>query len=199
MCSKSAREEVSAVSNITKKALADSLLRLLAGRSLDKITIGDIVEDCGVNRQTFYYHFHDVYALMEWIYDEEFAKYADSSDISDNWVVAFQELFAYMRENSSVVLNVYHSSGWEYLESFIRRRMRPAVDRLVRTMSEGMDVDEDDMLFVTEIYISAVKGIADTWLKNGMEFDRDGDADRLVRFVDGSLRDSLAKFDRKNR
>lgn len=49
----------------TKRAIAESFKKLLSKRGLKKITVRDIVEDCGVNRQTFYYHFHDVYDLMD--------------------------------------------------------------------------------------------------------------------------------------
>ena len=55
----------------TKRALAESLKKLLSKRGLDKITVKDIVEDCGVNRQTFYYHFHDIYDLTEWIIQDD--------------------------------------------------------------------------------------------------------------------------------
>ena len=51
--------------NRTKEMLAESLMKLLARRTLDKITIQDIVDDCGYNRQTFYYHFHDIYDLID--------------------------------------------------------------------------------------------------------------------------------------
>ena len=44
----------------TKRALAETFKKLLSKRGLNKITVKDIVEDCGVNRQTFYYHFHDI-------------------------------------------------------------------------------------------------------------------------------------------
>ena len=47
------------MSLLTEKALAASLKKLLEKKTLDKITVKDITDDCGVNRQTFYYHFHD--------------------------------------------------------------------------------------------------------------------------------------------
>ena len=56
------------MSEITKKALAASFMKLLNQTTLDKITIKDIVDECGVNRNTFYYHFQDVYDLMDWIF-----------------------------------------------------------------------------------------------------------------------------------
>lgn len=53
------------MSQITKRALASSLKLLLLQKPLNKITINDIAEKCGVSRMTFYYHFKDVYDLVE--------------------------------------------------------------------------------------------------------------------------------------
>ena len=55
----------------TKRALAASLKKLLKERPLDNITVKDIVEDCEVNRQTFYYHFQDIYDLLLWVFTTE--------------------------------------------------------------------------------------------------------------------------------
>ena len=52
------------MSQVTKRALAASLIKLLSQKPLDKVTVKDIIEDCGVNRQTFYYHFKDIYDLV---------------------------------------------------------------------------------------------------------------------------------------
>ena len=54
----------------TKRALSQPLKRLLSTRTLDKITVKDIVEDCGVNRQTFYYYFRDLYDPLEWNFQD---------------------------------------------------------------------------------------------------------------------------------
>ena len=53
------------MSEITKRAFASSLKKMLAKRPLEKIRVIDITEDCGVNRQTFYYHFHDIPEVVE--------------------------------------------------------------------------------------------------------------------------------------
>ena len=62
------------MSQITKKALAPSLKNLLLKKPLNKITINDITDDCGINRMTFYYHFKDIYDLAEWACLQEAAK-----------------------------------------------------------------------------------------------------------------------------
>lgn len=59
------------MSQTTKRALAQSLKKLLQTKPLSKITINDIAEDCGVSRMTFYYHFADIYDLVEWTCQEE--------------------------------------------------------------------------------------------------------------------------------
>ena len=53
------------MSQTTKRALEASLKKLLLQKPLNKITINDITEDCGVNRMTFYYHFKDIYDLVD--------------------------------------------------------------------------------------------------------------------------------------
>lgn len=62
------------MSEITKHALAQSLKKILAKKPLNKITISDITEDCGINRMTFYYHFKDIYDLAEWTCIDETKK-----------------------------------------------------------------------------------------------------------------------------
>ena len=54
------------MSNTTKQGLEASIKRMMLKKPLDKITIRDITEDCGVGRMAFYYHFKDIYDLVEW-------------------------------------------------------------------------------------------------------------------------------------
>lgn len=55
----------------TKKMLANTLLSLMKKKSLSKITISEIVKECQINRKTFYYHFEDIYELLEWHLEQE--------------------------------------------------------------------------------------------------------------------------------
>ena len=77
------------MSQTTKRALEDSLKRMLLKKSLDKITISDIAEDCGINRMTFYYHFKDIYDLVEWSCIEDAARALDGKKTYDTWQQGF--------------------------------------------------------------------------------------------------------------
>ena len=69
----------------TKKALADALKKMMAVKPIDKITVNDLVETCGVSRQTFYYHFNDVYDLLEWVFEEDANANLPREVVYDNW------------------------------------------------------------------------------------------------------------------
>ena len=63
-CHLKSKEGIGSMSQVTKRALEQSLKNLLLKKPLTKITINDIAEDCGINRMTFYYHFKDIYDLV---------------------------------------------------------------------------------------------------------------------------------------
>ena len=60
-----------ATSDHTKHALAAALKALMLEKPLDKITIQELTNRCGMRRQNFYYHFEDVYDLLRWLFQEE--------------------------------------------------------------------------------------------------------------------------------
>ena len=73
------------MSDITKHALEASLKHLLLKKPLNKITIRDIAEDCGISRMTFYYHFKDIYDLVEWTCTEEASKALAGNITYNTW------------------------------------------------------------------------------------------------------------------
>ena len=78
--------------SFTKRAIVESFLHVAAKKPLDKITVRDIVDDCGVNRNTFYYYFQDVYAVLEEICHGVFDRLPDGEPL-DTTLLAFFDLF----------------------------------------------------------------------------------------------------------
>lgn len=89
------------MSDITKKVIAGSFISLLEQTPFDKITIGDITEKAGINRQTFYYHFQDIKDLIEWTIStgtQEIIK--DKRDYA-NWQEGYLRIFKYIEKNKT--------------------------------------------------------------------------------------------------
>lgn len=103
----------------TKRALAASLKKLLAQKPLDKITIVDIVTDCEVNRQTFYYHFQDIYDLMDWIFVSEATQVIQGKKTYNTWQQGFLQIFEYVLANKALITNAYHSLSREQMERYL--------------------------------------------------------------------------------
>ena len=90
---------------------------MLSKKELSKITISNITEECGVNRQTFYYHFKDIYDLLEWIFTNEVIEEIDN-EIEENWQQKFIYIFEYVIQNKEFIKNVYSSGSKEYFLKF---------------------------------------------------------------------------------
>ena len=110
------------MSEITKKALAQALKELLSKKELSKITIKNITDYCGVNRQTFYYHFKDVYDLIEWIYTSEVIDEIKDDDTYESWQQGFLFIFNYILKNKNFVLNTYNSISREFVMMFLYKQ-----------------------------------------------------------------------------
>ena len=81
------------MSDITKRAMSYALKNLLRTKPLNKITVQDIADECGVNRQTFYYHFQDIYDLVEWTCIEDTEKVLKENKTYETWQEGFLAVF----------------------------------------------------------------------------------------------------------
>ena len=91
------------MSDITKNALANSLTELMAATPLDKITVRMLVENCGLNRQTFYYHFQDIYDLLGWMLERDAENLMGEKVDADNWKPALGRVLTSAREKKTLV------------------------------------------------------------------------------------------------
>lgn len=83
-----------------------SLKNLLLQKPLHKITISDIADDCGINRMTFYYHFKDIYDLVEWSCQEDAAKALAGKKTYETWQQGFEQIFEAVLANKPFIMNV---------------------------------------------------------------------------------------------
>ena len=80
--------------NQTKQILEESLKKLMLQKPLDKITIRDLTEDCGISRMAFYYHFKDIYDLVEWSCLEDAPRAHAGKKTYDTWSEGLVQIFA---------------------------------------------------------------------------------------------------------
>ena len=182
------------MSQITKRALEASLKHLLLKKPLDKITISDITEDCGINRMTFYYHFKDIYDLIEWSCIEDASRALDGKKTWATWQQGFLQIFEAVLENKPFILNVYRSVSREHVETYLYRLTYELLIGVVEEQAEGMSVRHEDKEFIANFYKFAFVGLMLDWVKSDMKEDPKKIIDRLSMLVSGSISTALERF-----
>ena len=179
------------MSQITKRALAASLKNMLLKKPLNKITINDIAEDCGINRMTFYYHFKDIYDLVEWTCEEDAAKALEGKKTYNTWQQGFLNIFYAVLENKPFIMNVYRSVSREQVEIYLYRVTYDLLIGVVNERSANMSVSEDDKKFFADFYKFAFVGIMLEWIKNDMKADPKQIVDRISNLIHGDITRAL--------
>lgn len=135
------------MSQVTKRALEASLKKLLLERPLDKITVTDIAEDCGINRMTFYYHFKDIYDLVEWACQEDARRILDGKRTYTTWQEGFRRILDGLIDNRPFILNVYRSVRREQVETFLFQVTHGLLMGVVEELDPRGEVREEDKAF----------------------------------------------------
>lgn len=182
------------MSSLTERALAASLKKLLEKKTLDKITVKDITDDCGVNRQTFYYHFHDVYDLVEWIFLEEARKFRNRFAGEEDLKEVVTKLTEQLLENKAFVINAFYSVNRRQLEGFLQELARPSLAAIAQHYAEGKHISQEDLDFVVNVFNFALVGIVTEWVGGGMDPAFIKDIDRFYKVIDGTMENALQKF-----
>ena len=182
------------VAQTTKRALEASLKKLLLRKPLNKITISDITEDCGVNRMTFYYHFKDIYDLVDWILMEDAAEALEGLQDFETWSGALREMLEKVQANRVLVLNVYRSVSREQVELYLYKLVHDLIYNVVEEKAQGLHVPEEDKAFIADFYKYAFVGIMLDWIKNGMTEPPERIIERISILIQGDIARAVGKF-----
>jgi len=176
-----------AESNITKKALADSLKLLTREKSFDKIAVGEITEKAGVNRQTFYYHFKDKYELLEWIYDTEVIE-PNLSDLSfDNWDKKMCAVMSLLKKDKGFYINTVKHAD-EYLTRTFLEKAEGIFSNAIAVVREQMPdrkmLDKNSEGILAKFFAYGLCGTMMEWMVTGMR--------ESPEYMTGTFRDILS-------
>ena len=156
------------MANTTKQALEESLKHMLLKKPLDKITIRDITEDCGVSRMAFYYHFKDIYDLVEWACIEDASKALQGKKTYETWQ--------------------------EQMERFLYQLTYGLIRGVVEEQSRGTAVSEEDKSFIAEFYKYSFVGVMLDWIRQGMTDDPQVLTGKISAAMRGSIANAIRNF-----
>lgn len=181
------------MSDITKKALAMTLKELLKEKRLSKITVADITEKCGINRQTFYYHFQDIYDLVNWICIHDAEDVLKSRPTYGTWQEAFLAVFELIKKDKAFIDNIYHSISLGSLQEYLYQLVYPPIKDVVTEKAKEYSAREGDIEFIANFYKYAFVGLLLEWIKNDMRGDEKKLVERVSDLLQGTIEKTLQK------
>lgn len=181
------------MSSFTRDAIINAFLQLLDERPLSKITVKDIVDACGVNRNTFYYHFEDIPALIEAISKKELdtliQEHARVDSIEDCLMISVDSILKRRR----MVLHLYNSNNRDFYE----RELMDICQYLVATYFDsklaGRRIDPEDRDILLRSYRCWCFGLLVDWLSGGLKEDVKPNLKRLCELYDGAIENVVAR------
>ena len=168
--------------NKTKYALIEALKDLLNTTTLDHITVKEIVDRAGVSRQTFYYHFDDMYQMLDWAFQDALQQLYDMP--AEDWRDRLRKEIEYLRDNRLLAINIYRSLGAEYFGKGLDVAIRPLIREAFRDARYHIPVDKDQEEFAISFFIYGVSGTILQWLNKGMPEDLNDIVRSIHKLVD---------------
>lgn len=184
---------------ITKKIIANALKELMERESFHKISVSDIMRECNMRRQTFYYHFQDKYELLEWIYREETKENITDFIEYEKWENIFSQLFGYFFRNQRFYRNALEvseqNSLTHYLFEHIKNLYTKIIDEWILRNDIGITKQRKDLM--ASFYSYGFVGTVKTWIENSCHIKPEVMSKLITEMVDAQMLISLQETTEK--
>lgn len=178
-------------SNRMKEQIAASLKALMETKPLTKISVREIADNCHINRGTFYYHFQDIYSVVEWILKKETYSYLDTYATPLTYEDAVRFILDYARDNQYIVKCALDTFAMEELKRFFHKDIHRTIKSFISEIASDRQVSDDYLDFLTNFYTYALVHLLIEWMKNGMKEDDDTIIRRIRTVVSGTINQAL--------
>lgn len=173
----------------TRCALAAALKRIMAQKPVEHVTVSEVAAACGVNRKTFYYHFHDVYELLKWMLEQEAIDVVRRFDLMSEYEEAIEFVMDYVDANRAMISSMLSSFGRGMLKKFFYDDFNGIMERLVDEAAERLNVNppREYRGFLCVFYTEAIAGMLMEWCEDAIGCGRA----QVVEYLSHIFRASL--------
>lgn len=180
----------------TKQLIIDHFIDLLNKKPLYMITVQSIVKSCGINRNTFYYHFKDVFSVLDAIFEVEEQKKCEASGDLDALADLFRRRVKFANRNKKAIANLYNILNRDRCQKYLYSGIDSLVNAYVRRQAEGLPVSEEIIAQNARLCRYALVGLVTEWISDGMRGDLEYFVDNIVVFANERLRGMMEEQSR---
>lgn len=175
------------MADFTKNAIRTSFMKLLNEKPLKQITVRDIVDDCGINRNTFYYHFQDIPTLIESILEEDSRQLLINNPDIDTVEDCIHVVIELVLKNRKAILHIYKSANRDFFEQYHWRVCDQVVNAYIRKKLQDIQISDLDRTVLVAYIKSLVFGTVMGWLENDLQDDIEIYVHRICELKQGDL------------
>ena len=175
------------MANFTKKAIKDTFISLLKTKPFNQITVKDIVDECGVNRNTFYYHYEDIPTLLLEIVTEDAERIIKEFPTVGSIEQCISVAVKFTTDNKKAVFHIYNSANRDVFERSLMSVCEHVVSVYANTLFADRDIPADDRKLMINFYKCCCFGICIDWINNGMKEDLAEDFRKLWKLRYGLM------------
>ena len=176
----------------TQKFIMSTFMQLLEGESLDKITVRDIVEECEINRNTFYYHYSDIYDLLDDVFRVETEKFM-SEDVDENTTFGeeYERAARFVLKYKKAILHIYDSRKRDVLQNYLETLAFSFISRFVKKEADGYGLPDEDIDYITGFYTHAIVGNTLGWIKRKLPSGQEKFIARTAGTFNATVKDMI--------
>lgn len=176
----------------TQKFIMSTFMQLLEGESLDKITVRDIVEECEINRNTFYYHYSDIYDLLDDVFRVETEKFM-SEDVDENTTFGeeYERAARFVLKYKKAILHIYDSKKRDVLQNYLETLAFSFISRFVKKEADGYGLPDEDIDYITGFYTHAIVGNTLGWIKRKLPSGQEKFIARTAGTFNATVKDMI--------
>ena len=176
----------------TQKFMMSTFMQLLEGESLDKITVRDIVEECEINRNTFYYHYSDIYDLLDDVFRVETEKFM-SEDVDENTTFGeeYERAARFVLKYKKAILHIYDSKKRDVLQNYLETLAFSFISRFVKKEADGYGLPDEDIDYITGFYTHAIVGNTLGWIKRKLPSGQEKFIARTAGTFNATVKDMI--------
>ena len=181
------------MSTLTKQAIHHEFGEMLKEKPFKQITVRDLTERTGINRNTFYYHYKDIYDLAEDYFRVRVQRIIDKYPVNGTqWIEGITSLLEFFQENKVIAMNMYNSMDYVVLEEVMFNALIDYSRVYIERKSAGRNMAEEDIRRISEFITFAVTGSIMRWAKDGMKGEPRAVIDRYVKLFGYTLNEIAA-------
>lgn len=176
----------------TKKMIMENLINLLNRMPLNKITVGKLAEECGINRNTIYYHFKDLNQIIDTIFEIRLKRVLNESD-NISWEDSFIEEMQFAIDNKTAIFHIYNSISRKTLSDYLYNKSGQIMRTYVENVDKEIHAKKDDKEIVIKFFQSAITDLIIRWLNSGMDEDIEENIKRIGFLLKDTVKSSLTR------